>query len=255
MIKPKKSLGQHFLKDNNIAAKIVGSLSPDIVNVLEIGPGTGVLSRYLIAKKIPCLKLVEIDNQAVLLLKRLFKGGAEIIHGDFLKTNIKDLFQDNFAVIGNLPFHISSQILFRIFENRNLITEVIAMVQKEVAERIISPPGNKQYGILSVLLQAFYDIEMLFTVNPTVFDPPPKVKSAVIKLKRNSTGKLNCSESLFLLIVKAGFNQRRKMLRNSLKKLTSGAGINDSILDKRPEQLNVEDFVRLTSLIEKTLTP
>lgn len=255
IIKPKKSLGQHFLTDNNIAVKIVDSLSPGIVNVLEVGPGTGILSRYLISKNIPCLKLVEIDNDAVLLLKKLFKGGPEIIHGDFLKTDIKDLFQDKFAIIGNLPYHISSQILFRVFENRDQITEVIVMIQKEVAERIISPPGNKQYGILSILLQAFYDIKLLFTVNPSVFNPPPKVKSAVIKMKRNSTGKLDCNESLFVLIVKAGFNQRRKMLRNSLRKLTSGTGINNAILDKRPEQLNVEDFIRLTSLIEKTITP
>jgi len=248
-LKPKKSLGQHFLKDCNIAKKIVCSLSAGSKNILEVGPGKGILTRFLAEREDTNLKLVEVDKVYVDILRQKYPAGPEIIHDDFLKLELRSIFKEKFAIIGNFPYHISSQIFFKILGNRDIINEIIGMIQKEVALRITSPPGNKNYGILSVLLQAYYDIELLFTVNPGVFDPPPKVKSAVIRLKRNGSDRLPCDESLFVLLVKTGFNQRRKMLRNSLKNLFPEMDYSDMIFQKRPEQLSTGDFINLAVLI------
>lgn len=251
--KPKKSLGQHFLKDHNIARKIVSSISPGQKNILEVGPGKGILTSFLSERENTSLKLVEIDRNFIMDLKNKYPAVKEIIHQDFLKMELRDTFKDNFTIIGNFPYHISSQIFFKIIENRNKIDEIVGMIQKEVAVRITSPPGNKNYGILSVLLQTFYDIELLFTVNPTVFEPPPKVKSAVIRLQRNNTVNLPCDESLFFKLIKTSFNQRRKMLRNSLKELFQETNFSDTTFMKRPEQMSVNDFVNLTVLINGNL--
>lgn len=244
MVQPKKHLGQHFLTDKNIARKIVSSLNPDTVNLLEIGPGTGILTGILISENIKNLKVIEIDTESIVYLKNIYPDFSEnIIMGDFLKYNLDDIFKGNFSVIGNFPYNISSQILFKVLDYRHQVDEVVGMFQKEVAERIASPHGNKKYGILSVLVQAFYSIEYLFTVSEQVFYPPPNVMSAVIRLKRNETKKLNCDEKLFFNLVKAGFNQRRKTLRNSLGsfKFQKSEKISE-ILTKRAEQLTVADF-------------
>jgi 16S rRNA (adenine1518-N6/adenine1519-N6)-dimethyltransferase len=246
-LRQKKSLGQHFLKDQNIARKIVLAISPGPKNILEVGPGKGILTRFLVERESTNLKLVEVDQHYVDYLKQIYPVKPEIIHMDFLKMELDDVFKEKFTIIGNFPYHISSQIFFKIIENRDKINEIIGMIQKEVAVRITSPPGNKNYGIMSVFLQAFYDIEYLFTVNPTVFNPPPKVKSAVIRLKRNSIDKLQCDESLFVSIVKTCFNQRRKMLKNSMKNTFPDMDFSGSIFQKRPEQLSVNDFVNLTA--------
>jgi 16S rRNA (adenine1518-N6/adenine1519-N6)-dimethyltransferase len=254
MIRPKKHLGQHFLRDENIARKIIGSLSPEIVNVIEVGPGTGILSKYLLENPELNPFFFEIDNEAVLYLQRQYPGiSGKLMEMDFLKADLS-LLPAPFAVIGNFPYNISSQILFRVIEYRNSVPEVIGMFQKEVAERIASPPGSKKYGILSVLLKAWFDIEYLFTVNESVFYPPPKVKSAVIRLKRNHIIQLGCNEELFFSTVKTAFNQRRKTLRNALKGMippgkTPLHGIN-TLLDDRAEQLSVADFVELARFLE-----
>lgn len=247
-VKPKKKLGQHFLTDQNIARKIVDSLGPDVQDVLEIGPGMGVLTQYLIERPELNLYVVEIDNESVEYLKRHFTGIKNIWSEDFLKADIASRFPDKFNVIGNFPYNISSQIFFKVLELRNRIPETVGMVQKEVAERIAAPHGSKIYGILSVLLQAFFDIEYLFTVSETVFNPPPKVKSAVVRLRRNNLEALPCNEKLFIQVVKAAFNQRRKMLRNSLKEICSE--LPAKFAEKRPEQLSVNDFIELASDIE-----
>ena len=227
-IKPKKTLGQHFLKDENIARKIVNSLSQNTVNILEIGPGTGVLTKHLLKKKNVNLFVIEIDREAVEHLKIVFPElEKRIIFDNCIKYDLSSIFLEPFSIIGNFPYNISSQILFRILDYKNHVTEVVGMFQKEVAERISSKSGNKKYGILSVLMQAFYDIEYLFTVNEKVFIPQPKVKSSVIRLKRNNIPKLNCNEELFFRVVKTAFNQRRKTLRNSLKNMN----INSNILE------------------------
>ena len=251
-VKPKKSLGQHFLTDKNIARKIVNSLSFSNYNtVLEIGPGMGVLTEFLLALPDTDLKFVEIDNASVNYLEQRFPGIRDKIFAtDILDTNLGRLFNKPFAVIGNFPYNISSQLFFRILEHRNLVTEVVCMIQKEVAVRIASPPGPKDYGILSVFLQAYYHIEYLFTVPPQVFNPPPRVQSAVIRLTRNNRTSLECDEVLFARVVKTAFNQRRKTLRNSLKNMLLNVDTTDSIFQKRPEQLGIEDFVRLTRLAE-----
>ncbi|MCD4731864.1 MAG: 16S rRNA (adenine(1518)-N(6)/adenine(1519)-N(6))-dimethyltransferase RsmA [Bacteroidales bacterium] len=251
MVKPKKHLGQHFLTDKNIARKIVSGFSPVTKNVLEIGPGTGVLTDILLAADLKNFKVIEIDTESVAYLKDTFPTLSEnIISGDFLKFKLEDIFTDNFSVIGNFPYNISSQILFKTLEYRNQVDEVVGMFQKEVAERIASPHGNKKYGILSVLVQAFYTIEYLFTVSEHVFYPPPNVKSAVIRLKRNNTKQLDCDEKLFFDLVKTGFNQRRKMLRNSLGKFTfQVTDKTRELLSKRAEQLTVDEFVFLTQSI------
>ena len=248
MVQPKKHLGQHFLKDQNIARKIVSSLSPETKNLLEIGPGTGILTQILLNSDIKNYFVIEIDKESITHLQSLFPDFSEnIIQGDFLKFNPEKHFPGSFSIIGNFPYNISSQILFKVLEHRDQVAEVVGMFQKEVAERIASPPGNKKYGILSVLVQAFYKIEYLFTVSESVFDPPPKVKSAMIRLKRNESENLDCNENLFFKIVKAGFNQRRKTLRNALKQIELSDEINSTgLLSKRAEQLNVEDFILLT---------
>lgn len=251
-VRAKKHLGQHFLKDENIAHKIADSLTGygDYKQVLEIGPGTGMLTKYLLEKKEFELSVVEVDRESVEFLKLNFpqlKG--KIIEGDFLKQDFKS---SCYAIIGNFPYNISSQIFFKVLEHRNQIPEVVCMIQKEVAQRMASKPGSKEYGIPSVLLSAYYDIEYLFTVNETVFDPPPKVKSAVIRLKRNNTAALDCDEKQFFSIVKTAFNQRRKTLRNALKSLSFDAGSENILFTKRAEQLSVQDFVELTNLLSNT---
>ena len=254
-IKPKKYLGQHFLKDENIARKIVESLSiSNYSNVLEIGPGTGVLTKYLIEKKIN-LKLVEIDSDSVNFLKsNLQIDPLIILENDFLKLQLDDVFTDKFAIIGNFPYNISTQIIFKALEYKNLIPELIGMFQKEVAERICEKKGSKKYGILSVLTQAYYDTEYLFSVPPSVFTPPPKVVSAVIKLVRKKQTEINYNEKLFFKVVKQSFQQRRKTLRNSLKTFNLPDSLReDTIFDLRPEQLSVKDFIHLTDLIDKNI--
>lgn len=254
-VRAKKHLGQHFLKDENIAKKIADSLTQSQAKVLEIGPGMGVLSKYLVQNpNIADLRLVEIDSESVSYLEDQYPEFRGKIHKeDFLKMNLAEIFSGKFAIIGNFPYNISSQILFKVFDNRDKVQELVGMFQKEVAERVASKPGNKTYGILSVFLQAFYDIEYLFTVIENVFQPPPKVKSGVIRMKRNSVEKLDCNEKLFITIVKTSFNQRRKMLRSSLKPLNLNLSLLDkAVLEKRPETLTVDQFVEITQILDKT---
>ena len=252
-VRAKKYLGQHFLKDENIAKSITDLLSTESKKVVEVGPGMGVLTKFLILKDID-LKLVEIDKESILyLLLHYPQLEKQIIEADFLRLNLKETFGKKFSLIGNFPYNISSQILFSVFENKNIIPEVVGMFQKEVAERIVAKKG-KQKGILSVLLQAYYDIEYCFTIDENVFTPPPKVKSGVIKLKRNKLKKLPCDEKLFKQIVKAGFNQRRKTLRNALKSFSlENELVAADLLQKRAEELSVEDFITITLLCQKKL--
>lgn len=254
-VKPKKHLGQHFLKDKAIARAIVDAINPATENLIEIGAGTGVLTQYILEKKFPNFKIIEIDTESVNYLLANFEGMEKVvIEADFLHFKLEDLFPSTFSLIGNFPYNISNQILFKAYEYRQQITEVVGMFQKEVAERIASKPGSKKYGILSVLLQAYYDIEYLFTVNEDVFDPPPKVKSGVIRLIRNDVVKLDCDETIFKMVVKTAFNQRRKTLGNALKSIGSKEWPEEykEILSKRAEQLGVADFVHLTN--QATLT-
>ncbi len=249
-IRAKKSLGQHFLKDLSIAQRIVDGLIPhqDYKKVLEIGPGMGVLTQYLLQNEAYETHVIEIDRDSVPYLKEHYPTLApRVYEGDFLHWPLTNLTDQKVAIIGNLPYNISSQIFFRVIEQRDQVPEIVCMLQKEVAQRLASPPGNKTYGILSVYLQAFYDIEYLFSVPPTAFAPPPKVQSGVIRLLRNETQQLDCDEKLFFRVIKTGFNQRRKTLRNALKPL--GVSIDSPYLDLRAEQLNVEDFVALTKLV------
>lgn len=247
-VRPKKHLGQHFLHNQNIARKIAGSLSASAGNVLEIGPGTGILTQHLLQDTKLNLKAIEIDQESVSYLSAYLPGLEDrVILGDFLEVNLSSLFNAPFSVIGNFPYNISSQIFFRILDYRNMVPEVVCMVQKEVAERIAAPPGSKTYGILSVLLQAWYDIEYLFTVNENVFTPPPKVKSAVIRLTRNRNQTLGCDENLFTAVVKTAFNQRRKTLRNALSSIIKEKDTATlPYMGERAERLSVEDFVALT---------
>jgi 16S rRNA (adenine1518-N6/adenine1519-N6)-dimethyltransferase len=248
IVRPKKKLGQHFLKDGNIARKIVDSLGATVPNVLEVGPGTGVLTAFLLQRPGFNLHVVEIDTELVEYLRIHFPELNGRIHSrDFLRWDAAEL-PELFNIIGNFPYNISSQIFFRILAWRNRVPEVVCMIQKEVAERLSAPHGSKTYGILSVLLGAFYDIEYLFSVSEQVFIPPPKVKSAVIRLRRNPVEKLPCNEELFFRTVKAAFNKRRKMLRNSLGELE--LEIPEQFAEKRPEQLSVADFIRLTKMVE-----
>ena len=289
LVRPKKALGQHFLVDLNIARKIVDALSTDHDVVIEVGAGMGVLTQYLIENQLDKLQVVEIDKESVEFLKKKFPELEEhLVLGDFLKYDISqlsfrpkpigeaekspaiegDLFtrgecfrsaqvstplrsaRNDIAVIGNFPYNISSQIFFQILKYRNNVSECVGMIQKEVAERLAAGPGSKTYGILSVLLQAWYDIEYLFTVHENVFNPPPKVKSAVIRLKRNNVKELDCDEKLFVTVVKQAFNQRRKTLRNSLRSMIPAEIIDNEIFNKRPEQLSVAEFVELTRQFE-----
>lgn len=284
LVRPKKALGQHFLTDLSVAQKIADALVVEsetvggatfeagavhsgntdaAMPVLEIGPGMGVLSQYLLEREDIDLKMIEIDRESVdYLLTHFPKASGRVIEGDFLKMNLSYFFPGTFAVIGNFPYNISSQIFFRIIDHKDSIPQVVCMIQKEVAERIAEQPGSKTYGILSVLLQAWYDIEYLFTVGEGAFNPPPKVKSAVIRLRRNSRTELGCDEKLFKTIVKTGFNQRRKTLRNSLKPLIADKAareawtpeqstdfLSNPVFELRPERLSVEDFIALTKLI------
>lgn len=249
-VKAKKHLGQHFLIDLNIAQKIVNALPQDDLAIVEIGPGTGVLTQYMIEKD--NFTAFDIDQESIDFLKEKYPNHAHKIHyQDFLQADLTPFAsKGNFKVLGNFPYNISTQIMFKVLEHRSDVSALVGMFQKEVAVRIAEKPGTKAYGILSVLLQAFYKIEYLFTVSEHVFNPPPKVKSAVIRLTRNTTDTLNCNEDLFFKVVKASFNQRRKTVRNSVKVL-SGNSIVDSIyLDKRAEQLSVAEFVALTNSIE-----
>jgi 16S rRNA (adenine1518-N6/adenine1519-N6)-dimethyltransferase len=254
MVRPKKSLGQHFLKDQNIAMKIVDALSPSSLPVVEIGPGTGVLTQFLLKRKDIKLTLVEIDRDSVAYLREHYPLLHDhIIEGDFLELDLSRLVAGDFAIIGNFPYNISSQIFFKVLDRRHQVKEVVSMLQKEVAERIAAPHGSKTYGILSVLLQAYYDIDLLFKVPPGVFFPPPKVMSAVIRLQRNKRVHLDCDENLFQKVVKQAFQMRRKTLRNALKSLNLPPSVSAlSLLDKRPEQLAVEEFIALTHLIEQS---
>jgi 16S rRNA (adenine1518-N6/adenine1519-N6)-dimethyltransferase len=250
-VRAKKSLGQHFLKDRNIAAKVAGSLSgTGYDSVLEIGPGMGILTGFLLERNFNDFRVIEIDNESITYLKKHFPTLRKIIHGDFLAIDIETIFDGKIAIIGNFPYNISSQILFKVLDHKDRITEVTGMFQKEVAERLCAAPGSKTYGILSVLLQAYYDIDYLFTVSEDVFLPPPKVKSGVIRLIRNNTGKLNCDEGLFRKVVKACFNQRRKTLRNSVRSVFDIGKETYPLFHLRPEQLSVSQFVDLTNWIE-----
>ncbi len=257
MVRPKKHLGQHFLSDKNIARKIVGCLDVNTSIVLELGPGTGVLTQPLLELEpgIEKLVLVEIDKESVAYLNSNFNDPRlKIVEADFLKTDISDLTNDDFCLIGNFPYNISSQIFFKVLENRNRIPQVVGMIQKEVADRIAEKEGSKTYGILSVLLQTWYDIEYCFTVNENVFIPPPKVKSGVIKLTRNSVHELDCNEALFFRVVKTVFNQRRKTIRNTLKAILPDITQNDHpFFSKRPEQLNPGNFIELTRVVEQMM--
>lgn len=251
-VRAKKQLGQHFLTDKNIAQKIVEALQNKPQSVLEIGPGMGVLTQFLLQNPLIELKVVEIDHESVdYLAKHYQQLDGKIISHDFLKLPLDGIFPEPFAVIGNFPYNISSQILFRVFEYRNHVQQVVGMFQKEVAKRIVSGPGTKDYGILSVLMQAFYTCEYLFSVSEHVFQPPPKVQSGVIRLIRNRVDALPCNEELFVKVVKAGFNQRRKTLRNALSafQFEKDATI-EYLLTRRAETLDVASFVSLTQAIK-----
>ena len=253
LVKPKKFLGQHFLKDLSVARDIADTVDacPDLP-VLEVGPGMGVLTQFLLTKGRK-LKVVEVDYESVAYLREAYPElEDDIIEDDFLKMNLARLFEGQpFVLTGNYPYNISSQIFFKMLDNKELIPCCTGMIQKEVAERIAAGPGSKTYGILSVLIQAWYKVEYLFTVHEHVFNPPPKVKSAVIRMTRNETQELGCDEKLFKQVVKTTFNQRRKTLRNSIKPLLGKgcAMTQDSLFDRRPEQLSVQEFVDLTNLV------
>lgn len=257
LVKPKKFLGQHFLKDLKVAQDIADTVDacPELP-ILEVGPGMGVLTQFLLPKERQ-VKVVEVDYESVAYLREAYPQLEEnIIEDDFLKMNLHRLFDDQpFVLTGNYPYNISSQIFFKMLENKELIPCCTGMIQKEVAERIAAAPGSKTYGILSVLIQAWYDVEYLFTVHEHVFNPPPKVKSAVIRMTRNDKLQLGCNERLFKQVVKTTFNQRRKTLRNSIKPILGKDCplTEDIIFNKRPEQLSVQEFVELTNKVEEAL--
>ncbi len=254
-VKAKKYLGQHFLEDKNVARRIVESLPiQEKTSVLEIGPGMGVLTQFLINQPLVDLVAIEIDHESVIYLHKHFPD-LKVIEGDFLQLDLQKIFPGEFYIIGNFPYNISSQIFFKLLENKDIIPSLTGMVQKEVAKRLAALPGSKIYGILSVLLQAYYKVEYLFTVDENVFQPPPKVKSAVIQLTRNENLNIGCNEKLFKTVVKTAFNQRRKTLRNSLRPLVEKNHeiYKNSFFDKRPEQLDVAAFIQLTNQIEKAM--
>lgn len=257
-VRPKKFLGQHFLKDLQIASDIADTVDacPDIP-ILEVGPGMGVLTQFLLRKGRP-VRVVELDFESVAYLRDNFPElGNNIIEQDFLQMDLAQLFEGKpFVLTGNYPYNISSQIFFKMLDYKDLIPCCTGMIQKEVAERIAASPGNKTYGILSVLIQAWYKVEYLFTVHEHVFNPPPKVKSAVIRMTRNETTDLGCNEKLFKQIVKTTFNQRRKTLRNSISTILDKSHplSADAIFNKRPEQLSVQDFINLTNRVEEALS-
>ena len=257
-VRPKKNLGQHFLVDLDIAKRIADTVDEPYADlpVLEVGPGMGVMTQFLVQKPRP-LKVVEIDRESVAYLQNTLPS-LDIISGDFLRMDLRTLFDGGqFVLTGNYPYDISSQIFFKMLDNRDLIPCCTGMIQHEVALRLAAQPGSKQYGILSVLIQAWYDVEYLFTVAPSVFNPPPKVQSAVIRMVRNDVKQLGCDEQLFKRVVKTTFNQRRKMLRVSLRQLlppdASLFTTRPSLLTRRPEQLAIPEFVELTNLVEQAL--
>lgn len=257
LVKPKKFLGQHFLKDLKVAQDIADTVDAyPALPILEVGPGMGVLTQFLLPKERP-VKVVEVDYESVAYLREAYPQlEDDIIEDDFLKMNLRRVFDGNpFVLTGNYPYNISSQIFFKMLDNKDLIPCCTGMIQKEVAERIAAGPGSKTYGILSVLIQAWYDVEYLFTVHEHVFNPPPKVKSAVIRMTRNDTRDLGCDERLFKQVVKTTFNQRRKTLRNSIKPLVGKDCplTADPLFDRRPEQLSVQEFVELTNLVNGEL--
>jgi 16S rRNA (adenine1518-N6/adenine1519-N6)-dimethyltransferase len=257
MVQPKKALGQHFLRDQRAAERIASSISvsPTCRKTLEIGPGTGVLTQFLLQRGDLELFAVEIDRESVVYLHEHYPQLKErLIEADVLKLDPSLYFgEEAFIVAGNFPYNISSQILFRVLDWKNQVSEVVGMFQKEVAERVCAGPGSKTYGILSVLLKAWFTAEYLFTVEPGAFHPPPKVRSGVIRLRRNERERLSCDQELFVKVVKAGFNQRRKTLRNSLKSagLLKEAAKESPLLNKRPEQLSVSEFEELTALLQR----
>ncbi len=255
-VRPKKYLGQHFLNDQHIAMQIVEALPLPPYKVLEIGPGMGVLTEHLSKIENIDLSLVELDTESVDYLNQHYPAlSSKIISADFLKMELSQYFDGQFSVIGNFPYNISSQIFFKVLEFRDQVKYVTGMVQREVGRRLTSGPGSREYGILSVLMQVWYDAEYLFTVDEHVFTPPPKVKSAVIRFTRNDVTEIGCDEQLFVKVVKTGFNQRRKTLRNSLK--TFGIDASDDrtreLLQKRPEQLGVKEFIELTNTVAASL--
>ena len=260
-VRAKKALGQHFLTDLNIARKIADALSGGTSEapaaVLEVGCGMGVLTQFLLRRGDMVTWGAEIDAESVEYLHAHYpEFTPRLIEGDFLKLDLRERFPEGVRIIGNFPYNISSQIFFKVLENRDLVPECVGMIQREVAVRIAEPPGSKEYGILSVLLQAWYDIEYLFTVNETVFNPPPKVKSAVIRLRRNATRQLACDEALFIKVVKASFGQRRKMLRNSLKAVFGDFGGEEHpFFTRRAEALSVAEFVELTRWVAGLKSP
>ncbi|MDR1739074.1 MAG: 16S rRNA (adenine(1518)-N(6)/adenine(1519)-N(6))-dimethyltransferase RsmA [Candidatus Symbiothrix sp.] len=255
-VRPKKSLGQHFLKDLSVAERIAQTLGDfPLLPVLEVGAGTGVLTQFLLREQRD-LQVVELDAESVAYLEKHYPTlNGRILQQDFLKLNLADLYRQAFCVIGNYPYNISTQIFFKILEYKDLIPCCSGMIQKEVAERLTAKAGTKAYGIITVFLQAWYDIEYLFTVEPQVFDPPPKVRSAVIRLTRNRRTTLDCDEKLFRQVVKTAFNQRRKTMRNSLKSMLSKEHplSQDPVFDKRPEQLTVDEFIALTQQISAAI--
>ena len=251
MVKPKKHLGQHFLKDLKIASDIADAMTGhgNYKHVLEVGPGTGVLTQYLLPKDYS-VHAIEIDRESIAYLHQNFIQLTDnLIEGDFLKLDFNEITNGPLCVIGNFPYNISTQIFFKVLDHRNQVPELIGMLQKEVAERIAAGPGSKTYGILSVLVQAFYDVEYLFSVPPEVFNPPPNVNSAVIRCKRNAVAKLDCDEKKFKMVVKTAFNQRRKTLRNALKSLTFATAPDEHLLTLRAERLSVEDYVQITKCL------
>lgn len=256
-VRAKKHLGQHFLNDKNAARRIVDALNTDLgfKKVLEVGPGMGVLSDFLLQHPDYETYLIDIDEESIAFLADKYPNlGTRLIHGDFLALDFNTYFADKMAVIGNFPYNISSQILFKILEERQRVVQMVGMFQKEVAERCVAKAGNKEYGILSVFLQAYYDVEYLFTVKPGAFNPPPTVMSGVMRMTRNTVEKLDCDEKVFWRIVKAGFNQRRKTLRNSLSGVISKDKMSDNPLyELRAERLEVADFIMLTNEIAHAL--
>ncbi len=264
-VRAKKSLGQHFLKNKNVAERIALSLmfgykdidvdAGEKARVLEVGPGTGALTEFLLKREDCELKVVEIDRDSIAYLSANYPQlSGRIIEGDFLDLELDKIFQERFSLIGNFPYNISSQIFFKVLDYKNLIPEVVCMIQREVAVRLASGPGNRDYGILSVLLQVWYNIEYLFTVDENQFSPPPRVKSAVIRVTRNSREHLECSEELFKKIVKMTFNQRRKTIKNSLERMVpTSESVKLPYIGKRPEQLGVEQFIELTNAVSAIL--
>jgi 16S rRNA (adenine1518-N6/adenine1519-N6)-dimethyltransferase len=253
-VRAKKHLGQHFLTDEGVAKNIVDAMLEvdPVLPIVEVGPGTGVLTQHLIERE--NFFALDVDTESVEFLKQKYPAHQQkILLADFLETDLQERVGPKYNVIGNFPYNISSQIMFRILDNKEQVNHVVGMFQREVALRIAEKPGSKVYGILSVLLQAFYDIEYLFTVHEHVFNPPPKVKSAVIRLTRNKVNKLDCDEVLFKKVVKTAFNQRRKTIRNSIRTLFNNNEIRHPLLDKRPEQLSVAQFVELTQFVQQNM--